>query len=225
MLSRYSRAMACVRRYSKRAGRRGGRPCCVARLERPADERREAAGLVLQLPQALEVLDALGAGLDVAEHHRAGRPAAELVPDAMDFEPFVGQALVDRDAPARTRSTRISPPPPGRLPMPAALSRCKHLAQRQLVELVEVPDFRRAEGVQVHLRIACLQVAQQLLVPLQLQRRVIAALHQDLVAAEGDRLLDLLVQLFARQHVGVGVARSCGRTRRSRTPRRRRWCS
>ena len=35
----------------------------------------------------------------------------------------------------------------------------------------------------------------------------IAALHQDLVAAQGDRLLDLLVQLLARQDVGVGVAR------------------
>ena len=28
----------------------------------------------------------------------------------------------------------------------------QHLAQRQLVELVEVPDFRRAEGVQVDRR-------------------------------------------------------------------------
>ena len=32
-------------------------------------------------------------------------------------------------------------------------------------------------------------------------------MHQDLVAAERDRLLDLLVELLARQDVGVGVAR------------------
>src|SRR5436305_1346272 len=62
-----------------------------------------------------------------------------------------------------------------------------------------------ADGVKVHLGEAAAQVAQQLLVPLQLQRRVVAALHQDLVAAQRDRLLDLLVQLLARQDVGVGV--------------------
>jgi hypothetical protein len=44
----------------------------VLRLERPADERREAARLVLQLPQTLQRLDALGERLDVAEHHGAG---------------------------------------------------------------------------------------------------------------------------------------------------------
>ena len=35
---------------------------------------------------------------------------------------------------------------------------------------------------------------------------MIAALQEDLVAAQGDRLLDLLVELLARQDVGVGVA-------------------
>ena len=46
---------------------------------------------------ALEVFDALGERLDVAEHHGAGRAAAELVPDAVDFEPVVGQHLAARD--------------------------------------------------------------------------------------------------------------------------------
>ena len=32
-----------------------------------------------------------------------------------------------------------------------------------------------------------------------------AALHQDLVAAQRDGFLDLLVEFLARQHVGVGV--------------------
>ena len=52
-----------------------------------------------------------------------------------------------------------------------------------------------------------MQIAEQFLVPFELQRRVHPALHEDLVAAEGDRLLDLLVELLARQDVGVGVAR------------------
>ncbi len=105
----------------------------------------------------------------------------------------------------RTRSTRISAPPPGRLPMPASFKPAQHVAQRQLVQLVEVPDFRGAEGVQVDRRKASSQVAQQLLVPLQLQRRMVAALQEDLIAAEGDGFLDLLVQHLARQDVGVGV--------------------
>ena len=69
----------------------------MLRLQRPADERREAVRFVLQLPQPFEVLDAFGHGFDVAEHHGAGRSAAEFVPDAMDLQPFVGEALVDGD--------------------------------------------------------------------------------------------------------------------------------
>ncbi len=69
-LSRYSRATACVLRYSNEpAGGMCGH-VGVLGLERPADERREAAGLVLQLPQPLQVLDPLGQRFDVAEHHR-----------------------------------------------------------------------------------------------------------------------------------------------------------
>jgi hypothetical protein len=39
------------------------------------------------------MLDALGIGLDVAEHHRAGRLAPESVPDAHDLQPVIGQRL------------------------------------------------------------------------------------------------------------------------------------
>ena len=87
--------MACVLQILEGAGRRHVGHRRVLRLERPADEGREAARFVLQLPQALQRLDALGQRFDVAEHHGAGRSAAQLVPDAMHFEPFVGQALVD----------------------------------------------------------------------------------------------------------------------------------
>src|SRR5581483_7856128 len=84
----------------ERAGRRHMGQRGVLRLHRPADERGEAARLVLQPAQAVERLDALGQRLDVAEHHRAGGAAAQLVPGAVDGEPLVGQALVDRDGPA-----------------------------------------------------------------------------------------------------------------------------
>jgi hypothetical protein len=45
------------------------------------------------LTQPLQVLDPLGRRLDVAEHHRAGRPPAQLVPDAVDLEPLWSHLL------------------------------------------------------------------------------------------------------------------------------------
>ena len=59
MLSRYSRAMACVRRYSN-APASGKSAILWPGLHRPADERGEAAGFVLQVAEARQVLDALG---------------------------------------------------------------------------------------------------------------------------------------------------------------------
>ena len=99
----------------------------------------------------------------------------------------------------RTRSTRISAPPPGRLPRPAAFSRSSTVAQRQLRDLREVVNLRRAEAVDVDLRKARLDVAQQFFVPLELVIGMQAALHQNLIAAERDRLCDLLQQLVARR--------------------------
>ena len=89
--------------------------------------------------------------LDVAEHHRAGRPAAELVPDAVHFEPFVGQRLVLRQLLADAIDEDFAAAA-GQAAQAGVLQPLQHLAQRQLVELVEVPDLRRAEGVQVDRR-------------------------------------------------------------------------
>jgi len=50
-----------------------------------------------------------------------------------------------------------------------------------------------------------LEVAQQLFVPFQLETRMQAALHENLVAAQGDGFRDLLVEGFARQDISVGV--------------------
>lgn len=62
-------------------------------------------------------------------------------------------------------------------------------------------DFGRAERVQIDLRKTLFDRPQQILVPLQGQRRVESALHQDLIAAEIDGFLNLLEQHLLRQHV------------------------
>ena len=107
----------------------------------------------------------------------------------------------------RTRSTRISAPPPGRLPSPASFSRFEHDRQRLLADLREVMNLRWAEAVDVDLRKPCFDVGEQLLVPFERQLRVQASLHQDLVAAECHRLVNLLVQHVARQDVHLFVPR------------------
>ena len=66
-------------------------------------------------------------------------------------------------------------------------------------------DLRRTEAVNVDLREPRFDVGQQLFVPFQRQLGVQAPLHQDLVAAEGHRLFDLLVQHVARQDVDFFV--------------------
>src|SRR5262245_51412663 len=50
------------------------------------------------------------------------------------------------------------------------------------------------------------QIAEQFLVPLQPERGVVAALQEYLVAAQGDGLLDFLVQHFTRQYVGIAIS-------------------
>ncbi len=57
------------------------------------------------------------------------------------------------------------------------------------------------------LRETRLDVRQQLLVPLERQFRVQAALHQNLVAAEGHGLFNFSIQNFARQDVHLFVPR------------------
>ena len=80
-------------------------------------------------------------------------------------------------------------PAAGKAAQAGRLEPLEHRAQRQLADLGEVMNLRRAEAVDVDLRKAALDVAQQFFVPLELEVGMQAALHQDLVAAEVDRLL------------------------------------
>src|SRR5262245_58582812 len=127
------------------------------------------------------------------------------MPHAMDFEPFVGEALVDGDGIADTIDEYFAAAA-GQAAHTGVLEPRQDFSERQLVELVEMPDLRGAEGVQVEVGIALLEIADQLLVPFEFQRRVVAALKQSLIAAKRNRLVDLLVKLLARKHIGVGVS-------------------
>ena len=71
---------------------------------------------------------------------------------------------------------------------------------------MDVVNLGRRKAVQLKLRILRVQRAQQIFVPLDTKVGMQSALHQHAGAAERDRLVDLLADLFERAHVSVGRA-------------------
>ena len=99
ILCRYSLEIASVFRYSTagrfflhEASERG-----VLALESPGNERREPAGLFLQVADEIEVVHPLLDGLAAAEHHRRGGTHPELMGSPMNVHPFVCSALQPAD--------------------------------------------------------------------------------------------------------------------------------
>src|SRR5262249_16870182 len=70
----------------------------VLALEGPGDESGEAAGLLLQIADELQMAHALFESFPAAEHHGGGGAHAELVSGAVDVDPLVDRALQARDA-------------------------------------------------------------------------------------------------------------------------------
>ena len=104
----------------------------------------------------------------------------------------------------RTRSTRISAPPPGTLSSPAARRRSSTCADREALEPRDVQDLLRRERVEAE-PVLALHPAEEVLVPLDAQLGVEPALQEDLHAAGVDDLLQLLAEHLAREDVPLGV--------------------
>src|SRR5271167_1798650 len=167
----------------------------VLRLKRPGDERGEAAGLFLQFVDALEVVDAMLVALADAEHHGRRGPHAEHVSGAMHVEPVIGQAFQARDlvahfivenfgaATGNGIESGIAQPP-------------DRIFDAQAADLGDADDLRRREAVQVDLRKALLDAAQQGLIPLDLQIRMQPALQQDSCATQLHGFAYLLINSF-----------------------------
>ena len=60
----------------------------------------------------------------------------------------------------------------------------------------------------IHLWKAGLDVVEQFFVPLKRERRVEPALHEDLIATDGNHLLDLCKQRLPVEHVALGMLRT-----------------
>ena len=105
---------------------------------------------------------------------------------------------------ARTRSTRISAPPPGTESSPASRRRVERLGDGQLRAPRDVLDLGRRERVQVDL-VARLDRAEEILVVVDPEVGVVAALHEEPGAADRERLLDLLVDDGLGQEVRLAL--------------------
>ena len=101
-------------------------------------------------------------------------------------------------------------PPARQTPQPGVLQPPEDGGRWQLRHLRQMDDFRRAEAVDVQPRESLLHVAEQVLAPREVEFRVKAALEENLIAAQGQRLFDLAEELFAPEDVALGVAGPAG---------------
>ena len=96
-LSSISRLTAIVRRSTRPEGFLMWLKPGVVGMEGQRDERLEAAGLVLQLAQPHQMIDAMERVFDVAVEHRGVGAQPEFVGRAVDVEPAAGVGLVLAD--------------------------------------------------------------------------------------------------------------------------------
>ena len=81
------------------------------------------------------------------------------------------------------------------------------VAQAEAADVGDVGDFGSGEAMQVD-RETLLDAAEEVLIPLDLEIGMQAALHQDAGAAEVERLLDFLEDGFLGENIAFGVARA-----------------
>src|SRR5207253_5622093 len=172
-----------------RVGLRQVRELGVLRLQRPADERREAARLALHVAYAEQVLDAISEGFAEAIHHGDRRPQAEPVRDLHHLEPAIGPRLLAGDLVAHALHEDLAAAAGNRI------ETSRHqlpddLFNRHAEPAREEIDLRRREAVDVD-RVVTLDVAQQIEIPLERDVGVVSALHQNLHAADRLELVDL----------------------------------
>ena len=117
--------------------RRSNRPGSLGRWAQPRvlgmngqrDERLETVGLVLQLAEPQQVIDAMPASSRWPIEHRGVGTQPEAWAVRWTSSQVAGVGLAGAIW-LRTSGSKISAPPPGRLPSPAAISCCEDRRDR-----------------------------------------------------------------------------------------------
>ena len=164
----------------------------------------EAAGAPLDLAQHLEVVGPGARPVDVADHHRRGRPQAELVGGDHHLGPLGGAHLVR----AQVRAHAVVEDLGGRARQGAQAGVAQageELAHAHPEGVGALPDLERREAVDVHLGQALLDALEHRDVEVAGEVGVDAALQADLGGAPLPGLDRAVHHLVHVQDVGVAA--------------------
>src|ERR671930_1861106 len=177
------------------------------RLVRPAEEREEAADLVLEVARPLQVLEPLVERLVEADHHRRRRVEAGLDDRALRLE-VVGDEVLPLRVPraevlGEDLGTAAGDPVHARVAQTG-----RRLGVRDPGAVGEEHELRDGQRIELDpFAVALPHRSEQVAVVVQRQPRVEAAVERDQVAAEVDQLVDLGKDVLARQHVAAVLVR------------------
>src|SRR5260221_2554952 len=148
------------------------------------------------------MVDAVAQFFTAAEHHRGGSAQSKRMRDAMDFFPIVTGAFEARDFGTDfvVENFRAAPGDGLQTGVHQALDGFAHA---DFGTLGDAQDCRRGETVQMHLREARFQGAQQIFVVADLQVGMQAALQENAGAAKFQHPFDFFVDGFKREDVAV----------------------
>ena len=176
--------------------------CGIARLERPCNERAEAARLLLQTTDVLHVLHALRHRLAEADDHRCRRLHADLVRRTHHAQPVLGHDLFRCDEPPHAVDEDLRPAT-GERGKPRILQPTQCVLNRNTLLFGKVQNLRCREGVDHDGGIALTDRTQHIFIVGKRQIGVNATLDHDLRAARRRRLADLRENLLHRQEVAI----------------------
>src|SRR5208282_1770355 len=182
----------------------GGLELRVFGLERPADERGESLRLILLHAQPFQVFDAVFNRLDMTEHHRRAGIQSQPVRHIHDFKPVIAHGLERRDFFADTVHQNFAAAAGNRAEA-GGLEIADYFLQRLVEYLAEVDELAGTETVDVDLGKLAFDVREQIQIPLLRQLWMMPALHQNLRAAQRDRLLDFFVHLLESDDISIVV--------------------
>ena len=151
------------------------------------------------------MLDPVLQRLHMAEHHRRRRTQPQPMRRVHHLQPIVAHGFERRDAPPHPVH-QYFPAPAGDRSQSRPDEPRDDLLQRHSEDLPEMDEFARTEAVNVDRGELLFYMRQQILVPLQRELGMMAALHQDLRAAPREGFLNLPVHFLQRDDVGAGVA-------------------
>ena len=198
----------------------GSTKWCVLALKWPRNEglvaaatlrRKVTDGTILPLPSEFHVVDAVGVSLNMAKHHGGRSVHPQFVRHVHGGEPRFSGAFTETNLGTHGRRKDLTTA--ARDAVKTSVLQLAHDSthlgfvgiSRRIKEVHKLHELRRAECMDVNVRKASLDFAQQLQVPAQRQLWVHAALHENLRATDGYQLFNLVKNGFVGQRVRIVI--------------------